>query len=776
MFPLRAPRRSTRSRCLVWSVVLPVWALGCGESGNKLPAGASTSAGTASAGDAGSAVANGGSVSGQGGGGIGGSNPTAGGSGTAGAADPGSQAPTGLLCELLRHPERTLISDAEPELGFITSAVRQSAYQILVASSSAALDMDQGDAWDSGKKASDQSINIQYAGSPLEPDKSYWWKVKTWDAADVASPWSEVQKFTMAASLGYGTAREPVEQTLIPPVEVTTLAPDHVFVDFGRHAFGWLELELDAPTAATVTVRLGERATGSEIELDAGGTSIRAASVQLQLQPGLRKYRVETPRDERNTSGEAIRLPVELGVVLPFRYVEVVGSPVAIEAGMLRQVAVHYPYEEAASAFTSSDEKLDQVWEISKYSMVAPTFAGVYIDGDRERIPYEGDAYIQQLGHYGVDREFALARYSHEYLLEHPTWPTEWKQHSVMMAWADWMYTGDTEALANAYDTLVGEKTLESHVGSDGLLNTGSLDCPPHTPDCDLVDWPEAERDGHVMQDVNTVVNAFFCRNLQQMADIARALGKQSEAERYDEMAAKALAAFNQQLIDSSSGLYVDGVGTSHSSLHSNMLPLAFGLVPAERRSSVVEFVKSRGMACSVYGAQYLLEGLYQAGEATAALQLMTSESDRGWLHMIDLGATITLEAWDAKYKPNLDWNHAWGGAPANILPRFVLGVTPLTPGFGVAQIRPQPGSLTQVEGTVPTIRGPIKVAWKHQPGESPTLAVSLPGNTQADVQLPSALAACAPLLDGTPAELTVEDGASWLKAVAAGNHELSCP
>jgi hypothetical protein len=680
------------------------------------------------------------------------------------------------LCELLRHPERTLITDAEPELGFITNAARQSAYQILVASSSSLLDMDQGDAWDSGKQASDQSINIPYAGSPLEPGKSYYWKVKSWDAADVASPWSEVQKFTMAASLGYGTPREPVEQTLVPPVKVTTLAADHAFVDFGRHAFGWLELELDAKAAATVTVRLGERATGSKVELNAGGSSIRSASVQLGLQPGLRKYRVQTPKDDRNTSGEAIRLPAELGVVMPFRYVEVVGSPVPIEAGMLRQVAVHYPYEEAASAFGSSDEKLNQVWGISKYSMVAPTFAGVYIDGDRERIPYEGDAYIQQLGHYSVDREFALARYSHEYLLEHPTWPTEWKQHSVLMAWADWMYTGDTEALAHAYDTLVREKTLESHAGSDGLLNSASLQCPPHTPDCDLVDWPEGERDGHVLRDVNTVVNAFFVRNLQQMADIAGALGKQSEAERYDAMAAKALAAFNQKLFDAATGRYIDGIGTTHSSLHSNMMPLAFGLVPAERRGQVVEFVKSRGMACSVYGAQYLLEALYRAGEAPAALQLMTSESDRGWLHMIGLGATITLEAWDTKYKPNLDWNHAWGGAPANILPRYVLGVTPLTPGFGVAQIRPQPGSLTQVEGTVPTIRGPIKVAWKHQPGEGPVLAVSLPGNTQADVALPQELAACTPLLDGTPAQLTVEDGASWVKAVTAGNHEFTCP
>ena len=34
------------------------------------------------------------------------------------------------------------------------------------------------------------------------------------------------------------------------------------------------------------------------------------------------------------------------------------------------------------------------------------------LDGDRERTPYEGDAYLQQLGHYSTDRDFALARFS----------------------------------------------------------------------------------------------------------------------------------------------------------------------------------------------------------------------------------------------------------------------------------------------------------------------------------------------------------------------------
>lgn len=112
------------------------------------------------------------------------------------------------------------------------------------------------------------------------------------------------------------------------------------------------------------------------------------------------------------------------------------------------------------------------------------------------------------------------------------------------------------------------------------------------------------------------------------------------------------------------------------------MFPLCFGLADVKRAQSVADFVKTRGMACSVYGSQFLMDGLYEAGEADYALQLLTSDAERSWYNMIRVGSTISLEAWDDKYKPNQDWNHAWGAAPANIIPRRLMGVVPTEPGF----------------------------------------------------------------------------------------------
>jgi alpha-L-rhamnosidase len=74
----------------------------------------------------------------------------------------------------------------------------------------------------------------------------------------------------------------------------------------------------------------------------------------------------------------------------------------------------------------------------------------------------------------------------------------------------------------------------------------------------------------------------------------------------------------------------------------------------------------------------------------------------------------MTLEAWDIKYKPNLDWNHAWGTAPVNIVARHLWGITPSKPGFAKAAIKPQPGALTFSKIKVPTIKGPIFAEYKQ--------------------------------------------------------------
>ena len=74
---------------------------------------------------------------------------------------------------------------------------RQTAYQILVATSQAHLQANHGDLWNSGKVLSNQSIDIRYAGRPLVAGQRCWWKVRVWGATGHASAWSKPALWTM---------------------------------------------------------------------------------------------------------------------------------------------------------------------------------------------------------------------------------------------------------------------------------------------------------------------------------------------------------------------------------------------------------------------------------------------------------------------------------------------------------------------------------------------------------------------------------------------------
>ncbi len=419
-----------------------------------------------------------------------------------------------------------------------------------------------------------------------------------------ASPWSEEQVFAVAGdageAIGANGARElmsvyPLETVRVPPARlerdlsrVVAGASDGWTVDFGRQAFGWLELEIEYTGGGggeiVLAVRLGEAARGGVLDRMPPG-SVRYAESSLRVRAGRHTYRVQTEADERNsTRPAAIKLPEALGVVLPFRFAEVEvprelpSAAVMLHAATL--VRVQYPFNEYAASFRSSSPELDRVWELCRYSIQATSFAGYYVDGDRERIPYEADAYINQLCHYAVDREFSLARRTHEYLLSHPTWPTEWKQHSILVAWADYEATGDARSLKRHYACLRDEKLLLQHARADGLLATGCLrDVEPKRTDVgDLVDWPPGERDGFDFRDVNTVINAFHYRTLVVMAKIARAAGHDADAVEFERRAEVVRVRFNEVFFDRTRGVYVDGEGSDHVSIHGNLFALAFGL------------------------------------------------------------------------------------------------------------------------------------------------------------------------------------------------------
>ncbi len=106
----------------------------------------------------------------------------------------------GLRTEYLVNP---LSIDARvPRLSWILDAgaargIRQSAYQIEVASAPAKLAANNPDIWDSGKTAGNRQNQIEYAGPPLTSRQQLFWRVRIWDQLGAASDWSAPASWSM---------------------------------------------------------------------------------------------------------------------------------------------------------------------------------------------------------------------------------------------------------------------------------------------------------------------------------------------------------------------------------------------------------------------------------------------------------------------------------------------------------------------------------------------------------------------------------------------------
>lgn len=170
------------------------------------------------------------------------------------------------------------------------------------------------------------------------------------------------------------------------------------------------------------------------------------------------------------------------------------------------------------------------------------------------------------------------------------------------------------------------------------------------------------------------------------------------------------------------------------------------------------------------------MEALYESGRGQAGLERMNSKDLRSWYNMLRMGTTITLEAWDTMFKLNMDWSHAWGGVPGNIIPRYLMGVRPLEAGFGKVIIQPQAGDLKQASTTIPTIRGPIKVSFKNEPSRRFELKVDIPVNMTARVGLPQIEKQSTILVvDGKKVKAQYKDGYLFIDGIGSGGHTLIC-
>jgi Bacterial alpha-L-rhamnosidase 6 hairpin glycosidase domain/Bacterial alpha-L-rhamnosidase C-terminal domain/Bacterial alpha-L-rhamnosidase concanavalin-like domain len=468
----------------------------------------------------------------------------------------------------------------------------------------------------------------------------------------------------------------------LSPVSIRKTGEQHYLIDFGKEYIGGLELT-GPSLAASVELRLGEELFSND-------------QVRYQLRTGNCYHEIwRFPDGKQSLSHFGLR---------SFRYLEIIDYPDELTKNMISIISVTAPFNKDESSFSCENNDLKQVWDLCKNS-IALTGMDVYNDCfTRERMAYEADAYICMLSHFAVESNPTVAKRSIEYLMNHHTWPCEWRQFMIPLFYEYAMHTGDLEFIDQYFQELCDQYSF-AHLIDKGLICKFPLKV--------IVDWPKSCQDNYDFGDFCAVPNAFLYWNLSLLAELAKFLGKTAEQAEFIALAEQVKTAFNHKLFNDKIGLYIDSKNSEHSSFHANMFSLRFGLVPEEAIEKCLDLIVKKGMVCSVYGAQFYLDTLFMYNRADEAVSLMTADNDTSWLGMIHRGATITTESWNPEQKANMSWAHPWGSAPVNVIAKQLLGLRPTAPGWSKYEFKPNPGSIKSAELAITTPRGKIKTSFK---------------------------------------------------------------
>ena len=139
-----------------------------------------------------------------------------------------------------------------------------------------------------------------------------------------------------------------------------------------------------------------------------------------------------------------------------------------------------------------------------------------------------------------------------------------------------------------------------------------------------------------------------------------------------------------------------------------------------------------------------LLRGLAAANMPAAMVRLLTDTSIPGWAHIVAAGGTFTWEVWRPSDLIGDSLSHGWGSSALVAMQETLLGVAleqRSEDGTVNAMVEPPSAGLDRAEGSVPTIAGPVQLAWQRH-GKGMTMDLTVPANATATVRLPAGDAA----------------------------------
>jgi len=174
------------------------------------------------------------------------------------------------------------------------------------------------------------------------------------------------------------------------------------------------------------------------------------------------------------------------------------------------------------------------------------------------------------------------------------------------------------------------------------------------------------------------------------------------------------------------------------------VFPLAFGLVPDERRAAVAgrladDIMKNRGghVRVGVLGARWVLPVLTETGHHDVAYAVATQTTEPSWGYWTDVANFTALgEHWPASTRSR---DHHFFGAIAQWFYEDLAGIRPLEPGFRVIEFRPEipTTGLNGVSASYESVRGRVAARWQRT-ATGLELDVTVPPNATGRVYAPA--------------------------------------
>ena len=317
---------------------------------------------------------------------------------------------------------------------------------------------------------------------------------------------------------------------------------------------------------------------------------------------------------------------------------------------------------------------------------------------------------------------------------------TGWTDAGPVCNWRMYEMYGDTRVLERHYAALAHHMEYLAKTSKGLTRGTGAYG-----------DWLRLAGPQHS----EAIGTAYYFYTTRVMADIAEALGKKDEAERYHKLAGEIRKVFVKNYIKPD-GRIVDNKNETSQTFYA--LAFGLGLVPSEIKDAMAEqFVASikkqdDHLATGFLGTPFVLFALQKAGHPELAYKLALNKTYPSWLQQVIWGSTTMWERWDG-WRPDKgfqdpgmnSFNHYWLGCISEWLLTQVAGIETDGPGFKRILVRPEivkpEQGFSWVKASYNSIRGKIATAWKLENGRF-ELNVTVPGNCAATVSIPAKAAA----------------------------------